>query len=226
MLKSIKNLLIIVVILAIIFVGWKIYSKFQAKQDAYEDAELRANKYKVELVNTKYQDSILQLTQSNLLDLTESQRDTLANRLKIMGVKLKNAQSYTKTTTETRIEKHLIHDTITNTEYYTDPYTLIQLDSLKNIHINIKDTLYQITSRKVVKGKEYYQIRAKNTNPDIHITNLSSVTIPVTKEKSRWGISVYGGYGVSIDQDHKFTKPTAQIGVGISFNLIRFNRKK
>ena len=225
MLNSIKNILIIALILASAIGAFVLYTHFKKEKVNRAVAEIEANRYKIELVSSKYQDSITQLSLKNAINLTNDENSQLKRDLELMGIKLKDAVNNTRVVTQTKIDKQLIHDTLNHTEYYIDPYAQIELDSLRNIHINLTDTLRQVTYKKVIDGKEYLQVRAKNSNPYIKITDLSSVNIPITKEKSRWGISLYAGYGVGITPDKKFTKFEPQIGVGVSFNLIRFNGK-
>lgn len=87
----------------------------------------------------------------------------------------------------------------------------ITIDSL-----SIPNTLsFVIGEKKTGFWKSEYRIEAVNSNPYVKTTGLDAYTFE--RSKKRFGLSVYTGYGIS----KNFTF-TPQIGVGLSFDLIRF----
>ncbi len=87
----------------------------------------------------------------------------------------------------------------------------IRLDS-----ISFPNTLsFAIGKKRTGFLKSEYLIEAVNSNPFIKTIGLDSYTLKVPKK--RLGLSIYAGYGIG----NNFTF-TPQIGLGISYNLIRF----
>ena len=218
--------MILVVLLIIGIISYFTYKSYKNREETYHTAQLQSEKYKTMYYNTKYSDSIARVTMKTQSDLILEENQTLQNTIKELGIAKKQAQAAITTVTKTVVDKQLVHDTIPGSYKFQDGYTLINLDSLHRIRLELKDTLFQITTKETVKGQDFWTVRAKNTNPYVKITDMSAVRIQIPKEKSRWSISAQVGYGVSMTPDKKFTHPAPYIGVGLSYNIFTFNKKK
>jgi hypothetical protein len=95
--------------------------------------------------------------------------------------------------------------------------------------IRLKDTLYLALPReqKTYRDKNY-QAWISGYRPEldsIHIFRntqqiITSTTIQTKHKSRRWGIGIHAGYGLTLHQN--IIKPTPYIGVGLSYNLLRF----
>lgn len=95
--------------------------------------------------------------------------------------------------------------------------------------IRLKDTLYLALPReqKTYRDKNY-QAWISGYRPEldsIHIFRntqqiITSTTIQTKHKSRRWGIGIQAGYGLTLQQN--IIKPTPYIGVGLSYNLLRF----
>ena len=95
--------------------------------------------------------------------------------------------------------------------------------------IRLNDTLYLALPReqKTYKDKNY-QAWISGYRPEldsIHIFRntqqiITSTTIQPKHKSRRWGIGIQAGYGLTLHQN--IIKPTPYIGVGLSYNLLRF----
>ena len=95
--------------------------------------------------------------------------------------------------------------------------------------IRLKDTLYLALPReqKTYRDKNY-QAWISGYRPEldsIHIFRntqqiITSTTIQNKQKTRRWGIGIQAGYGLTLQQN--IIKPTPYIGVGLSYNLLRF----
>lgn len=95
--------------------------------------------------------------------------------------------------------------------------------------IRLNDTLYLALPReqKTYKDKNY-QAWISGYRPEldsIHIFRntqqiITSTTIQTKHKSRRWGIGIQAGYGLTLHQN--IIKPTPYIGVGLSYNLLRF----
>lgn len=93
----------------------------------------------------------------------------------------------------------------------TSTNTGITIDSL-----SIPNTLsFAIGGKSTGFWKSEYRIEAVNSNPFIKTTGLDAYSF--SQRKKRFGLSIYAGVGIS----ENFTF-APQIGVGFSFDLIRF----
>lgn len=95
--------------------------------------------------------------------------------------------------------------------------------------IRLKDTLYLALPReqKTYRDKNY-QAWISGYRPEldsIHIFRntqqiITTTTIQNKQKTRRWGIGIQAGYGLTLHQN--IIKPTPYIGVGLSYNLLRF----
>lgn len=88
-----------------------------------------------------------------------------------------------------------------------------------NATYSIKDSLQYVTYQKnggfLGLGKKKTFLDVKSANPNMKITNMSSVELTKVKDK-RWSIGPYIGYG------YNGVKFTPSIGIGLQYGLIRF----
>lgn len=224
--NMIKKIIISAVLLIIFFISYHAYKNYKDQIETYKVAALEGQKYKPLYYNTKYADSVAQITMKGQNDLLLEENSTLQHTIDLLGVKSKEAESEIVTTTKTVVKKQLVHDTIPGAYIFKDGYALINLDSLHRIQVELQDTLYQVTTKETHKGQDFYTVRAKNTNPYVKITDMSAVRINVPKQKSRLAIGIQAGYGVAMTPDKKFIHPSPYFGVGISYNIFTFNKKE
>ena len=123
----------------------------------------------------------------------------------------------------------VIHDTITrempvyitNTRVRTE-YVLVR-DTLR-----LHDTLFvPITIEKRVYKDSLYRAEISGYKPSLDKIEIYQQTRTITKveqvlvkDKKRWGLGIQAGYGVGIHSGVVYTTP--YIGVGVSYNLLRW----
>lgn len=88
--------------------------------------------------------------------------------------------------------------------------------------IRQRDTLFMPVQREYrTYGDDRYNAVVSGYKPRLESLNIyQKREIVEVKEKKRWGIGLQVGYGVYLDGVHLNTCP--YIGIGISYNLIRF----
>lgn len=123
----------------------------------------------------------------------------------------------------------VIHDTITrempvfitNTRVRTE-YVPVR-DTLR-----LHDTLFvPITIEKRVYKDSLYRAEISGYKPSLDKIEIYQQTRTITKveqvlvkDKKRWGLGIQAGYGVGIHSGVVYTTP--YIGVGVSYNLLRW----
>lgn len=122
-----------------------------------------------------------------------------------------------------RVDTLVIHDTITVTEAVFVTKRVIEKEYVPVTDtVTMRDTLFVILDREQVTWEDSLsRVYASGIHPQVdsvvHFIKETVITkeIPVTKiKKTRWGVGIQGGYGVS---DKGLTP---YIGVGVSYNIL------
>jgi hypothetical protein len=103
--------------------------------------------------------------------------------------------------------------------YHIAEVTIDRLGDSSRLLISSVDTL-DVLSKTVKEGnifnrRHYLQIDVKNRNPNTLITHINAYRQPLPRPK-KIGIGLQVGYGFS------GTAPKPYVGIGVSYNLIRF----
>lgn len=104
--------------------------------------------------------------------------------------------------------------------YHIAEVTIDRLGDSSKLLISSVDTI-DVLTKQVTEGgffnrRKYVQFDIKNRNPNTVITQVNAYRQMLPQPK-RFGIGIQGGYGFS-----KGLTPQPYVGVGISYNLIRF----
>jgi len=95
--------------------------------------------------------------------------------------------------------------------------------------IHIKDTIYlKLPKEQRVYQNKNYQAWISGYRPvldSIHIYRntqqiITSTTINTKQKRSRWGIGIHAGYGLTFQNNE--IQPAPNIGFGLSYNLLMF----
>lgn len=128
----------------------------------------------------------------------------------------------------TRVDTLVVRDTITE-----DRPTFITVTRVDTMLVAIRDTVTLGDTAYVVIGREQkhyrgddYEAWVSGYRPQLDSVWVFPETRYITKEvkvqrkPTRWGIGIQAGYGVGVNAGQVTAFP--YIGVGISYNLIRF----
>lgn len=172
--------------------------------------------------------SQLQIDKSSFEEINKQ----LAKQLK---VKAKNINSVTILTTNTKIEKQLLidtlvkvvtlndilHDTLKQYNFkYSDKW--VEVEGCLGDSVNCKDSIsIQLTDSLIVTiykkshlfKKDVIKVDVLNQNPYVKFTSLSSLSYPLKKPKLGVGLSLGIGYGI---QNITTKSPYPQLQLGIS----------
>ena len=130
-----------------------------------------------------------------------------------------------------RVDTLLIRDTITVKKPIKETITQVEKVLVRVVDtVTINDTVYIEADREQVMWEDSLsRVYASGIMPRVdsvaHFITDRYITKEVVikgKEYSRWGVSINAGYGVGLNGGHVIATP--QIGIGISYNLIRFKK--
>lgn len=123
----------------------------------------------------------------------------------------------------------VIHDTITREMpvYITNTRVRTEYVPVRDT-LRLRDTLFvPITIEKRVYKDSLYRAEISGYKPSLDKIEIYQQTRTVTKveqvlvkDKKRWGLGIQAGYGVGIHSGVVYTTP--YIGVGVSYNLLRW----
>ncbi len=140
--------------------------------------------------------------------------------LYLLNIKDKQVQGVTMASTSTAATIKPRVDTVfvdsSHTDYnltYTDKWLKIngKIGSNNFLKYSYKDSLIFTT----LVTKNLLRVDAYSLNPNTTITGLTSIKIPIPKEK-KWGLGPYMGYGFDGN------KMQASAGISLHYSLIRF----
>lgn len=117
----------------------------------------------------------------------------------------------------------------------------LKIDTLHNLHVDSlhinKDEIGLSLITGLTENGDYLEIFIKSNYPNFSPTKIDGALIEPSKSKilknyfpdKKWGLSVYGGYGICIDP--RETNPLyisngLQIGIGVSYSIFQWNFKK
>ena len=121
----------------------------------------------------------------------------------------------------------VIRDTITREMpvYFTNTQVRVEYVQVCDT-LRLRDTLYiPITIEKRVYEDSLYRAEISGYKPSLDKIEIYQQTrtiverVPV-QERKRWGLGIQAGYGVGIHSGVVYTTP--YIGVGVSYNLLRW----
>ena len=123
----------------------------------------------------------------------------------------------------------VIHDTITREMpvYITKTRVRTEYVPVRDT-LRLHDTLFvPITIEKRVYKDSLYRAEISGYKPSLDKIEIYQQTRTITqvervlvKDKKRWGLGIQAGYGVGIHSGVVYTTP--YIGVGVSYNLLRW----
>lgn len=123
----------------------------------------------------------------------------------------------------------VIHDTITREMpvYITNTRVRTEYVPVRDT-LRLHDTLFvPITIEKRVYKDSLYRAEISGYKPRLDKIEIYQQTRTITKveqvlvkDKKRWGLGIQAGYGVGIHSGVVYTTP--YIGVGVSYNLLRW----
>lgn len=123
----------------------------------------------------------------------------------------------------------VIHDTITREMpvYITNTRVRTEYVPVRDT-LRLRDTLFvPITIEKRVYKDSLYRAEISGYKPSLDKIEIYQQTRTITKveqvlvkDKKRWGLGIQAGYGVGIHSGVVYTTP--YIGVGVSYNLLRW----
>jgi hypothetical protein len=123
----------------------------------------------------------------------------------------------------------VIHDTITREMpvYITNTRVRTEYVPVRDT-LRLHDTLFvPITIEKRVYKDSLYRAEISGYKPSLDKIEIYQQTRTITrveqvlvKDKKRWGLGIQAGYGVGIHSGVVYTTP--YIGVGVSYNLLRW----
>lgn len=104
--------------------------------------------------------------------------------------------------------------------YHFAEVTIDRLGDSSKLLISSIDTLdvlwKQVTEGGLFNRRRYVQLDVKNRNPNTLITQINAYRQAIPKPK-KFGIGLQAGYGFT-----GISQPRPYVGIGISYNLIRF----
>ena len=137
-------------------------------------------------------------------------------------------KSVPETDVVTRVDTLVVRDTITE-----DRPTFITVTRVDTMLVAIRDTVTLHDTAYVVINREQkryrgddYEAWVSGYRPALDSIRVFPETRYITKEtisvssRKRWGIGIQAGYGIGVNSGQVTAFP--YIGVGISYNLIRF----
>lgn len=123
----------------------------------------------------------------------------------------------------------VIHDTITREMpvYITNTRVRTEYVPVRDT-LRLHDTLFvPVTIEKRVYKDSLYRAEISGYKPSLDKIEIYQQTRTITKveqvlvkDKKRWGLGIQAGYGVGIHSGVVYTTP--YIGVGVSYNLLRW----
>jgi len=99
----------------------------------------------------------------------------------------------------------------------------------------IKDELNMSMSTGLTENKDgFLEIFVKSDYPGFKVSKLDGALIDPKKSEvlkkyfvpKRWGLGIYGGYGISLNPITFLPTSGIQIGIGIQYNILQWNFKK
>lgn len=130
-----------------------------------------------------------------------------------------------------RVDTLIIRDTITVKKPIKETLTKVEKVLVRVTDtVTINDTVYMEADREQVMWEDSLsRVYASGIMPRVdsvaHFITDRYITKEVIikgKEYSRWGVSINAGYGLGLNGNQVIATP--QIGIGISYNLIRFKK--
>ena len=126
-----------------------------------------------------------------------------------------------------RIDTLVIRDTLT---HYVPQY--VHRHTRDTIRVPIRETIYDTVAVYLPRETRVYEdaryrAEVSGYQPSLDRIDIYTKTEVVTKDvtqvvkrKTRWGLGLSAGYGVTINTTDQTFKPSPYIGVGIHYNLI------
>ena len=126
-----------------------------------------------------------------------------------------------------RIDTLIIRDTIT---HYMPQY--IHRHTRDTIRVPIRETIHDTVAVYLPRETRVYEdaryrAEVSGYEPSLDRIDIYTQTQVVTKDvtqvvkqKTRWGLGISAGYGVTINTTDQTFRPAPYIGVGIHYNLI------
>jgi hypothetical protein len=117
----------------------------------------------------------------------------------------------------------------------------IKIDTLHNLSIDslhiIKDEIGLSLITGLTENGDYLEIFIKSNYPNFSPTKIDGALIEPTKSKilkkyfpsKKWGLSIYGGYGICINPEQTnplYISRGLQLGIGVSYSIFQWNFKK
>lgn len=126
-----------------------------------------------------------------------------------------------------RIDTLVIRDTFT---HYVPQY--VHKHTRDTIRVPIRETIHDTVAVYLPRETRVYEdaryrAEVSGYQPSLDRIDIYTKTVVVTKDvtqvvkqKTRWGLGLSAGYGVTINTTDQTFKPAPYIGVGIHYNLI------
>lgn len=126
-----------------------------------------------------------------------------------------------------RIDTLVIRDTVT---YYVPQY--IHRHTRDTIRVPIRETIHDTVAVYLPRETRVYEdarYRAEVSGYEPSLDRIDIFTqtqvvtkdaVQVVKRKTRWGLGISAGYGVTINTTDQTFRPAPYIGIGIHYNLI------
>ncbi len=131
------------------------------------------------------------------------------------------------TRVETQVDTLVIRDTITReTPRFTRVYVRDSIYVITRDTLTLKDTIWLPREVKIYED-ERYRAEVSGYQPsldriDIYTQDrvVTQEVVKTVKQKTRWGVGISAGYGVTINTTDQTFRPAPYIGVGIHYNLL------
>jgi|SRR5690554_5694168 len=223
-----KNLIIIVLAIALVFIGLFAFNQYRENQsDKARIAALVATEGKNEVVTKYVRDSIEHIVYRDKtikdteaerrLAITNSYADSLEQALKISINRIDQALKV-----NSRLDAKLKLQQSANAITYQDKFLKLRYvpdSSQIFLSYDMGINIARYSKRRWLFGTREHYIDVFADDPRVTIKGLRSYTIQERPQK-RFGIGLQAGYGFSIYQNQIQASP--HIGIGLNYNLIQF----
>jgi len=124
---------------------------------------------------------------------------------------------------ETKVDTLVIRDTIKQIEPLLVTKTVVKKDTIAVTDtLTLRDTLFVFLEREQIRWEDSLAVvYASGINPQvdsvIHYTNdriITIETVKTIKEKSRWGLGIQAGAGISTQGIVPY------VGIGVNYNIL------
>lgn len=223
-----KNLIIIVLAIALVIIGFYAFNLYNENSKSNERiAALIQTNGKNEIVDeyvrdsiphTVYRDKVIKDTEAEKrLAITNSYADSLERALKLSINKIDQALKV-----NAQLDAKLKLQQVGNAITYQDKFLKLRYipdSSEMSLTYDMGLNVARYSKRKWLFGKKDHYIDVFADDPRVTIKGLKNYTIQERPQK-RFGIGIQVGYGFTLNQNSIQGSP--YIGIGINRNLIQF----